>query len=118
RSVTIDLGVLEIDERSAIRGYAGKPSLRYECSMGVYLYSPKAIQAIESGEHLDLPDLVLRLLDRGETVLAFRSDCYWLDIGCREDYERAQAEFPGLSHLLLPDGVGTLETAPRTDGAS
>jgi NDP-sugar pyrophosphorylase family protein len=118
RTVTIDLGVLEIDDRSAIRGYAEKPSLRYECSMGVYLYSPRAIRAIGADERLDFPDLVLRLLERGEEVLAFRSDCYWLDIGRREDYERAQAEFPEMSHLLLPDPASTPRTIEPSVGHS
>jgi NDP-mannose synthase len=107
RSVRIDLGVLRIDDTGAVTGYDEKPSLPYECSMGVYLYSPRAVAAISPGEHLDFPELVLRLLDRREVVLAYRSECYWLDIGRREDYERATAEFPEMARLLLPDAPAT-----------
>ncbi len=103
RTVTIDLGVLEIDERGAVTGYAEKPDLCYQCSMGIYLYSPQAVQAMVPGERLDLPDLVKRLLARGEPVLAYQSDCYWLDIGRREDYERALDEFPRMRRQFLPD---------------
>ena len=110
RTVQIDLGVIDIDDSGVVVGYAEKPRLSYQCSMGIYLYSPRAVQAIVPGERLDLPDLVLRLLERGEQVQAFRSDCYWLDIGRREDYERALAEFPSMRSQLLPD-EGAVENA-------
>ena len=107
RDVTIDLGVLEINAGGAVTAYSEKPSFRYQCSMGIYLYSPRAVQAIIPGEHLDFPDLVLRLLAKGESVLAYQSDCYWLDIGRREDYERATSEFPQMRSLFLPDESGS-----------
>ncbi len=103
RNVTIDLGVLEINDGGSVTGYSEKPSFCYQCSMGIYLYSPRAAQAIVPGEHLDFPDLVLRLLAQGESVLAYESNCYWLDIGRREDYERATDEFPRMRPLFLPD---------------
>jgi NDP-sugar pyrophosphorylase family protein len=103
RTVRIDLGVLEIDGENVVRGYAEKPTLSYQCSMGIYLYSPRAVRAIEPGERLDFPDLVLRLLNAGETVLGYQSECYWLDIGRREDYERALEEFPQRRLEFLPD---------------
>jgi NDP-sugar pyrophosphorylase family protein len=103
RKVTIDLGVLEIDDHGAVTGYAEKPEFSYRCSMGIYLYSPQAVQAIKPGERLDLPDLVLRLLAKGESVLAYQSECYWLDIGRREDYEQALDEFPRMRSQFLPD---------------
>jgi NDP-mannose synthase len=103
KSVTIDLGVLEVDGTSSVMAYREKPVLEYQCSMGVYLYSSAAIRAVRRGERLDFPELVGRLLDQGERVLAYRSDCYWLDIGRREDFELANTEFPKLRALLLPD---------------
>jgi NDP-sugar pyrophosphorylase family protein len=107
RTVQIDLGVLEIDEKSAIVGYAEKPKLSYNCSMGIYMYSPRATRMIEPSKYLDLPDLVKRLLERDERVLAYQSDCYWLDIGRREDFDRAQVEFPNMRSQLLPDEHAT-----------
>jgi NDP-sugar pyrophosphorylase family protein len=103
RTVQIDLGVLEVDASAAITGYSEKPAFHYQVSMGVYVYSACAIRAIRPGERLDFPDLVLRLLERGERVLAFQSDAYWLDIGRRDDYERAQADFDAMRREFLPD---------------
>jgi NDP-sugar pyrophosphorylase family protein len=112
RSVTIDLGVLDVDATSNVTAYREKPVLQYQCSMGVYLYSPIAARSVQAGDRLDFPDLVLRLLNARERVLAYKSDCYWLDIGRREDYERATAEFPNLRSLLLPDEEASPDTAP------
>ena len=76
-----------------ITTYIEKPEKSYHVSMGIYVYEPRALKHIEPGEHLDFPDLVLRLLDHGEKVSAFPSQCLWLDIGRPDDYARAQELF-------------------------
>jgi NDP-mannose synthase len=107
REVNVSLGVLHFgDEQDAARltDYYEKPSINYEASMGVYCFSPRVRQYIEPGEHLDFPELMLRLIDRGELVRAWRSDAYWMDIGRHEDYEQAQEEFERVRSRLLPEG--------------
>jgi NDP-sugar pyrophosphorylase family protein len=42
-------------------------------------------------------------MNDGEPVLAYGSDCYWMDIGRRDDYDRALEEFPEMRLRLLPD---------------
>ena len=93
RDVQIDLGVLETSHHGQLTAYREKPLYRFHVSMGVYVYEPHVLSYIPCGEHLDFPDLVIRLLDRGEKVMGYHSDDYWLDIGRREDYELAQQEF-------------------------
>lgn len=93
REVKIDLGVLEYNEDNEIIDYREKPETTYDVSMGVYVYDPKALQYIEAGQRLDLPDLVLKLIAAGERVCAFPTDCQWLDIGRPDDYARAQELF-------------------------
>ena len=107
RNVTISLGVLECDDEEdpeRITDYREKPQIDYRASMGIYCFSPKALAHIERGEHLDFPDLVLRLLDAGERVRAVSTSCYWLDIGRPSDYEQAEEEFERYRHRFLPDG--------------
>jgi NDP-sugar pyrophosphorylase family protein len=106
RDVRIQLGVLvfgDMDNRSRLTGYLEKPTVRYEASMGVYCFAPRALEHIEKGEALDFPDLVLKLIAAGEEVRAYPSDGYWLDIGRHDDYEAAQAEFEELRARLIPD---------------
>ncbi len=106
RDVRIQLGVLvfgDMDDRSRLTGYLEKPTVRYEASMGVYCFAPRALEHIETGDALDFPDLVLKLIAAGEEVRAYPSDGYWLDIGRHDDYEAAQAEFEELRARLIPD---------------
>jgi len=93
RTVKIDLGVLEFDENNVITTYREKPELHYQISMGVYVYEPTVLHHIEKGKYLDFPTLVLRLIELGERVCAFPTNCQWLDIGRPDDYARAQELF-------------------------
>lgn len=106
KTVQVDLGVLGIDADGRVTEYKEKPTSSYECSMGVYVYSPAALAMIEPDRRLDFPDLVLRLLDSGDKVVAYRSECYWKDIGRHEDYERAAQDFVEMRLQLLPDERG------------
>ena len=108
RHIQITLGVIECrDARDLDRltGFVEKPQMTYEVSMGIYCFSPRALGAIEPGVHLDLPELVLRLVEQGELVRAWRSDAYWVDLGRREDYERAISEFDTTRDRLLPHSL-------------
>jgi NDP-sugar pyrophosphorylase family protein len=105
RHVQISLGVLRFgDERdpTLLTGYDEKPSIDYTASMGVYCFAPRALSHIQPGERLDFPDLVLRLIAAGETVRAWPSEDYWLDIGRHDDYEQAQEEFAAVRDRLIP----------------
>ena len=100
RVVRTDYGVLHLDgeagETRLVTGFQEKPEIPYVVSMGVYALEPRALDYVESGEYLDLPDLVLRLIAAGERVGSYLFEGYWLDIGRHEDYERAIAEFSEL----------------------
>jgi NDP-sugar pyrophosphorylase family protein len=93
RDVKVDLGVLEIDAHHQIKNYVEKPTKTYHVSMGIYVYEPRVLRYIERGQHLDFPELVLRLIAAGEKVVAYPTDCLWLDIGRPDDYARAQELF-------------------------
>ena len=107
REVQISLGVLHFEENGSqeshkLTGYTEKPKIEYQASMGVYCFSPRAVNFIESGERLDFPDLILRLIAAGEEVRGWMSSDYWLDIGRHDDYEQAQAEFERMRDRLIP----------------
>jgi NDP-mannose synthase len=93
RQVKIDLGVLEFDSTNQITAYREKPTLDYHVSMGIYVYEPCVLNYIARGQYLDFPTLVAQLMSNGEKVVAFPTDCVWLDIGRPDDYARAQELF-------------------------
>jgi NDP-mannose synthase len=106
RDVRVTLGVIECfspEDGDRLTGYVEKPRLTYDVSMGVYCFSPSVLDHIDPGVPLDLPDLVLRLIERDEYVRAWRSDAYWVDLGRREDYERAVTEYEQVRQRLLPE---------------
>jgi NDP-mannose synthase len=108
RVVRTEYGVIHLDgtpgETRRVRDFEEKPELPYIVSMGVYVLEPRALQFIEPGRRLDLPDLVTRLLGAGEQVGSYLYDGYWLDIGRHEDYEKAILEFDQVKPLLMMEG--------------
>ncbi|MCP4351311.1 MAG: NTP transferase domain-containing protein [Desulfobacterales bacterium] len=102
KRVKIDLGVIETDEDWSLTGYSEKPEKEYMVSMGVYIYEPEVLRHIDHGTYLNFPDLVLRLLDRGEKVVGYPCEDYWLDIGRHEDYALAQNDFERMKDKFLP----------------
>jgi NDP-sugar pyrophosphorylase family protein len=106
RDIQVSLGVMQFDrsdDPTRVTDYIEKPTMSYDASMGVYCFAPRVVEHIEAGVRLDFPDLILKLIAAGETVRAWPSNDYWLDIGRHDDYEQAQDEFSRLRHRFLPD---------------
>jgi NDP-mannose synthase len=88
KDVQMQLGVVEGPERR-IEGYIEKPTLHYEVSMGIYVYSPAAMAKVPRA-YFDFPDVVQALIDDGGEVAKYRFDGEWFDIGTLGEYELAQ----------------------------
>ncbi len=101
RDVKIDLGVIEA-EGGWVKNYIEKPTYHYAVSTGIYIFEPDVRKFMESGQYLDLPGLVLRLVHAGEKVNVYNFDGYWLDIGRHDDYESAIEEFSAHASEFLP----------------
>ena len=91
KEVSLALGVIESDD-GVVTDYIEKPTLHYDVSMGIYAYSPVALDHIPKGR-FDFPDLVLALLGADERVATYRFDGPWYDIGTQDEYERAVEEY-------------------------
>lgn len=100
KEVKVDLGVLEMDGDFRLKQYVEKPTLKYDVSMGIYMFEPEILEFIEPNKYLDFPDLVLTLIKANKKVMAFPFDGYWLDIGRHDDYVRAQEEYETLKERL------------------
>ena len=100
REVYIDFGIVELDGSNNVKGYTEKPTTEYLVSMGVNVFEPGVLEYIKEGERLDFPDLARTLIADGKKVKGFLFDGYWLDIGRREDYEKANEEIEELSRIL------------------
>lgn len=104
RSIPIDLGIVELDPESRLTNYIEKPTLRHLVSMGIYVLEPRVLSYIEPGLRLDLPDLMRKLMKADELVIGYQHAGYWMDLGRKDDYERAVADFDHMREQLLPEG--------------
>jgi NDP-sugar pyrophosphorylase family protein len=57
RSVRIDLGVVQFDDRRRLTDYIEKPIHHYQASMGIYVLEPRVLDFIPRNVRFDLPDL-------------------------------------------------------------
>ncbi|MBC7879012.1 MAG: NTP transferase domain-containing protein [Anaerolineales bacterium] len=102
RDVKIDLGVIEVDSENWVANYIEKPTYHYAVSMGIYIFEPSILGYIAQNQHLDLPELILNLINGGKKVNVYNFNGYWLDIGRHDDYEQAIAEFSTHRDDFLP----------------
>jgi NDP-sugar pyrophosphorylase family protein len=102
RTVNVDLGVIETDERGFVTGYVEKPTYRFAVSTGVYVFDPLVVSFIPKGRRMDLPDLILKLLAEEHKVASYNFSGYWLDIGRPDDYERAIELFEKHHAAFIP----------------
>ncbi len=86
-TVETELGVIE-HEHGLVSDYREKPVLSYSASMGIYLYEPRALDALPEGT-CQFPDLVLALLRLGERVAAYETDAQWHHVGTLAQHHEA-----------------------------
>ena len=95
KRVKSSLGVLEINNENEVLNYLEKPENEYLVSSGIYILNPQIRSFVEKNEKIDLPHLVLRLIQKEEKVKSFLIDGDWFDIGTPDDLESALKYFEG-----------------------
>ena len=101
KKVRLELGVMDVDRSHRLTRYTEKPTLSYSVSMGIYLFEKSVLARIPVNRRLDFPELIQKLIGRGEKVACFPSRDFWLDIGSHDDYEEAQTRFAEMRKRLL-----------------
>lgn len=87
----VPYGVVETDGAN-VRAISEKPVVRNFINAGIYLLNPSICRLIPNGQPYDIPDLIMRLIREGRTVVSFPIREYWLDIGKTDHYNQAQAD--------------------------
>jgi NDP-sugar pyrophosphorylase family protein len=102
RHVSLEFGVIEMDEEGRLNAFHEKPQNDYLISMGLYLLKRDAIRPyLKTNEYLDMPDLLMKLKAAGKDVRCYHEDCVWLDIGRPDDFALAQKMFEENRALFL-----------------
>ena len=102
RHVDIEYGVVHRGADGRIDRLEEKPRLEFTVSMGVYAMEPEIIDLIGAGERIDFPNLLVRASEAGHVVQTHLHEDYWRDIGNRDDYEAAVADFEADASKFLP----------------
>jgi NDP-sugar pyrophosphorylase family protein len=103
RQVKIDFGVIEQSSEGKLMRYIEKPTHDYSVSMGVnVMHKASILPYLHNGVYLDIPDLMISLMNVGNGVYCYNEPCYWLDIGRVEDYKLATEIFESKQNEFLP----------------
>lgn len=103
RELKTEFGLIDVDANMRMVGYREKPSQQQLVSMGLYVLHTASVRPfVRPNEPMDMPQLMLAMMEAGRTVLCHRQDCVWLDIGRPEDFARAQQLFERNPERFLP----------------
>lgn len=75
-----------------IIGFEEKPISRTHINAGIYVLDPEALDALEMGEHCNMPTLFSRLGARTKRTIVYPMHEPWLDIGRPVDLVRAHED--------------------------
>jgi mannose-1-phosphate guanylyltransferase len=103
KRVKLDLGVIECNELHRIVGFSEKPEKEYLVSMGAYLFEPEILDYVPRNIPFGFDDLMHTLISHNVPVCSYIHNGYWLDIGRKEDFKKAQKEFNLYRERILGD---------------
>ena len=93
-SFVVNVGVAEM-EGPLIRRFKEKPTLPSAVSIGILVLDGSVLEGMETlhgqggFESFDIMgDVVQYLVERGDKVAGYRTDCFWYDVGSIERYEK------------------------------
>lgn len=88
----IPFGVVQTDIQR-ITGIVEKPLYKVNVNAGIYILEPSCLDLIPDQEFYDMPNLFTSLVGQQQIVVPFMTWEYWLDIGRRDDLDRANGEY-------------------------
>lgn len=89
---TVPFGVVEVDDRSAVRGILEKPDLTVQVNTAVYCIDPSLVHRLPYNQPSTMPQLVQMCLDDGLDVTAWPINSEWIDVGTPADLARAKGQ--------------------------
>lgn len=73
-----------------ITGIREKPSYSYYANAGIYMFKKQVLDFVPMGTYFDATDLITELIRKKKKVIRFPITGYWIDIGKKDDYNKAQ----------------------------
>lgn len=87
-TVKVPYGIFDLDGRN-IQGLIEKPTYNYYANAGIYLIKRSALDEIPEDTFFNATDLIEKLISNNKMVIRYPITGYWIDIGKKEDYAKA-----------------------------
>jgi dTDP-glucose pyrophosphorylase len=81
---------VEFDNSMNLKGLKEKPTYDYFINTGMYILKPDCLNYLNKDEYFDMPGLFEILIENKKITKTFAIDDYWLDIGMKDDFNKAQ----------------------------
>ena len=88
-TVSIPFGICDLDGRN-VKGIVEKPTYNYYANAGIYLIKREVLDFIPEKDFYNATDLIEDLVKAGKQVIRYPLNGTWIDIGNKEDYQKAQ----------------------------
>ncbi len=90
-SISVPYGIFDIHGQRDIHGILEKPTYNYYANAGIYLIRREMIEKyLPADTFFNATDFMEKLIAEGRKVIRFPLSGYWIDIGNKQDYARAQ----------------------------
>lgn len=86
--VQIPFGVVNI-QKHKVKNILEKPIQKFFVNAGVYVLDPYLVNEVESNKSIDMPYLLEQQIKNGKSVNVFPVYEYWMDIGHKNEFDRA-----------------------------
>lgn len=90
-SVSVPYGIFDIHGQRDINGILEKPTYNYYANAGIYLIRREMIEKyLPTDTFFNATDFMEKLIAEGRKVIRFPLSGYWIDIGNKQEYQKAQ----------------------------
>ena len=87
-TVSVPFGIFNLEGRD-IKGIQEKPVYNYFANAGIYLIKRSMLSEIPDGVCFNATDLIEKLVAQKKKVIRYPLTGFWLDIGSKEEYAKA-----------------------------
>lgn len=90
-SISVPYGIFDIHGQRDINGILEKPTYNYYANAGIYLIRRDMIEKyLPADTFFNATDFMEKLIAEGHKVIRFPLSGYWIDIGNKQEYAKAQ----------------------------
>ena len=90
-SISVPYGIFEVHNQREIKGVLEKPTYNYYANAGIYLIKRELIENyIPDNTFFNATDLMEKMIAEKKKVIRFPLSGYWIDIGNKQEYAKAQ----------------------------